>query len=131
MSLQGRGYTGEILHADLSNESFKVEALDEKVAKLLLGGKGLGAWMLYKMMKPGLDPLAPEAPLIFITGPLTGTLAPCSKFAVVAKSPATGTIDDSYSGSFFGPGLKYTGYDGLVVSGKSEKPQLLKEETAW
>ncbi|WP_455367227.1 aldehyde ferredoxin oxidoreductase family protein, partial [[Eubacterium] cellulosolvens] len=65
---------------------------------------------------------SPEAPLIIATGPLTGTSAPCSRFAVVAKSPATGTIDDSYSGGHFGPELKYSGYDCVIIKGKSEKP---------
>lgn len=125
MSLEGKGYTGKILYADLSEESFKVKNWDEVVARLLLGGKGLGAWLLYKMAEPGLDPLAPEAPLIFATGPLTGTITPCSKFAVIGKSPATGTIDDSYSGGLFGPELKYSGYDAIVITGKSEKPVVM------
>ncbi|MGC8962248.1 MAG: aldehyde ferredoxin oxidoreductase N-terminal domain-containing protein, partial [Candidatus Bathyarchaeia archaeon] len=125
MSLEGKGYMGRILYADLSDESFKIDAWDEKIARLLLGGKGLGAWLLYRMTEPGLDPLAPEAPLIFATGPLTGTVTPCSKFAVIGKSPATGTIDDSYSGSFFGPELKYSGYDAVVVTGRSEKPVVM------
>ena len=125
MNLEGRGYTGKILYADLSEESFKVDTWDERIARLLLGGKGLGAWLLYKMTEPGLDPLAPEAPLIFATGPLTGTITPCSKFAVIGKSPATGTIDDSYSGGFFGPELKYSGYDAVVVTGRSEKPVVM------
>ena len=89
-----RGYMGKILRTDLDSESRRVESLDDKVASLLLGGKGLGIWLLYKSTRPHVDPLSPDNPVIFATGPLTGTLAPNSRFCLVSKSPATGTVND-------------------------------------
>ena len=120
-----RGYMGKILRVDLENESYGVEPLDDKVAFLLLGGKGLGIWLLYKSTRAHLDPLSPENPVIFATGPLTGTLAPNSRFCLVSKSPATGAVDDSYCGGFFGPELKFAGYDALVVLGRCDNPIVL------
>ena len=119
------GYMGKILRVDLENESYGVEPLDDKVAFLLLGGKGLGIWLLYKSTRAHLDPLSPENPVIFATGPLTGTLAPNSRFCLVSKSPATGAVDDSYCGGFFGPELKFAGYDALVVLGRCDNPIVL------
>jgi len=119
------GYMGKILRADLDNESHRVESLDDKVASLLLGGKGLGIWLLYKSTRAHVDPLSPDNPVIFATGPLTGTLAPNSRFCLVSKSPATGTVNDSYCGGFFGPELKFAGYDALVVLGQCSKPTVL------
>ena len=120
-----RGYMGKILRVDLDNESHKIESLDDTVAFLLLGGKGLGIWLLYKSISAHVDPLSPENPVIFATGPLTGTLAPNSRFCLVSKSPATGGVDDSYCGGFFGPELKFAGYDALVVLGQCDKPTVL------
>ncbi|MFQ6095713.1 MAG: aldehyde ferredoxin oxidoreductase family protein, partial [Candidatus Bathyarchaeia archaeon] len=92
----------------------------------LLGGKGLGALLLYKKTEKEINPLSPQNPLIFATGPLTGTSAPgSSKFCVVTKSPATGTIDDSYCGGFFGSELKMAGYDALVLLGRAAEPSIL------
>jgi len=120
-----RGYMGKILRVDLKNESDRIESLDEKVAFLLLGGKGLGIWLLYKSTQAHVDPLSPDNPVIFATGPLTGTLAPNSRFCSIAKSPATGAVDDSYCGGFFGPELKFAGYDALVVLGQCSNPTVL------
>lgn len=126
MKLENRGYMGRILYVDLTEGSYRVEPLDEKVAYLLLGGKGLGLWLLYKLTEKGVNPLSPDNPLIFATGPLTGTAAPTSsKLCVVTKSPATNTLLDSYCGGFFASELKFAGYDCLVVKGKSEKPTLV------
>jgi len=120
-----RGYMGKILEINLDDKSHGVESLDDKVAFLLLGGKGLGVWLLYKSIRTHVDPLSSENPVIFATGPLTGTLAPNSRFCVVSKSPATGTVNDSYSGGFFGPELKFAGYDALVIRGGCDSPTVL------
>ncbi|MEM2150316.1 MAG: aldehyde ferredoxin oxidoreductase family protein [Candidatus Bathyarchaeia archaeon] len=126
MKLEKRGYSGKMLYIDLTNSSCKQLPLDEKVAYLLLGGKGLGIWLLYKMLRGGTDPLSPENLLIFATGPLTGTIAPTSsKLCVVTKSPATGTLLDSYCGGFFAPELKFAGFDCIIISGRAEKPSII------
>ncbi len=125
MENANRGYMGKILEINLDDKSHRVEPLDEKIAFLLLGGKGLGIWLLYKSIRSHVDPLSSENPVIFATGPLTGTLAPNSRFCVVSKSPATGTVNDSYSGGFFGPELKFAGYDALVIRGGCDSPTVL------
>ena len=123
MQLSGRGYAGSILRVNLKLGQTKVEPLNEDLARLLLGGKGLASYLLYKIAPKGIDPLSPKNPLMFVTGPLTGTLAPSSgRFCVVTKSPATGTINDSHCGGFFGPELKYAGFDVVIVEEKSDEP---------
>jgi aldehyde:ferredoxin oxidoreductase len=93
---------------------------------LVLGGKGLGAWLLYQEGNPGVDPLSPENLLIFHNGPLTGTTAPTAgRFGCTTISPATKTYSDAYCGGYWGQMLKYAGYDALVLSGAAEEPTLL------
>ncbi|MEJ2100584.1 MAG: aldehyde ferredoxin oxidoreductase family protein [Desulfobacterales bacterium] len=118
-----KSYAGKIAWIDLSNNAIRIEALDEQVARKYLGGKGLGAYLLYKYLPAKTDPLDPKNLLIFVTGPLTGTLFPAvARSAVVTKSPLTGTFLDSYSGAYLGPHLKYAGYDAMVISGKADRP---------
>ncbi|MBN2011307.1 aldehyde ferredoxin oxidoreductase family protein [candidate division KSB1 bacterium] len=126
MLLEQRGYKNKILYVDLTTEKIWTETLDEKVMRLLLGGKGLGSWLLYKHMKPKIDPLSPENVLIFVVGPLTGTTAPTSsRFGIVSKSPASHTFLDSYCGGFFGQMIKYAGYDAIVINGAANSPKVL------
>ncbi len=126
MALNNRGYAGKILFVNLSDEKHFVKSTEEKVVRLLLGGKGLGVLLLYKYSKARINPLSPENPLIFVTGPLTGTMAPGSgKFCVLTKSPATGTVNDSYCGGHFGSELKMAGYDALVLTGRASEPSIL------
>jgi aldehyde:ferredoxin oxidoreductase len=124
--LEGRGYAGKILYVDLTKNKIWMKPLDEKIAYLLLGGKGLGIWLLYKLTRKNENPFSLSMPLIFAVGPLTGTSAPTSsKTCIVTKSPATRTLLDSYSGGFFGSELKYAGYDCLVIIGKADDPSIL------
>ena len=77
-------------------------------------------------MTQNLVPLSGDAPLLFITGPLTGTYGPAvGRFVVCAKSPATHLWGESNCGGFWGPELRKAGYDGLWIMGKSEKPCFL------
>ncbi|MBP1730982.1 MAG: aor 6 [Deltaproteobacteria bacterium] len=118
-----KGYMGKIAWIDLSNRTVKTEELKEDVARKYLGGKGLGAYLLYKNLKQGTDPLDPDNLLIFLAGPLTGANFPCvGRAAVVTRSPMTGTFLDSYAGGLFGPTLKFAGFDAMVIRGKAEKP---------
>jgi len=126
MNLKKRGYMDKILYINLTDGSCKFSPLDEKAAYLLLGGKGLGLWILYKMTRAGINPLSPENLLIFATGPLTGTIAPTSsKLCIVTKSPATGTLLDSYCGGFFASELKFAGFDCIVISGRADEPSII------
>ncbi|UCE54147.1 MAG: aldehyde ferredoxin oxidoreductase, partial [Desulfobacterales bacterium] len=120
------GYTGNVLDVDLSNETIVKSALDETLVTEYMGGKGFGAKILYDQLAPRIDPLSPQNILVFATGPLTGTLAPASgRFEVCTKSPATDLWLDSNCGGFFGPELKFAGYDIVIVRGKAQKPALL------
>jgi aldehyde:ferredoxin oxidoreductase len=117
------GYAGKLLFVDLSKGTLREEPLREEMARNFIGGYGLGARVLYSMMKPGVDPLGPDNVLGVVTGPVTGTEANFSgRHAVVCKSPVSGTWNDASSGGFFGPELKKAGYDGVFVSGASDKP---------
>jgi aldehyde:ferredoxin oxidoreductase len=106
------GYTGKLLEVDLSNKRVETTELDIDIAKKFIGGKGYGAKLLWDRIEAETDPLSPENPLIIMTGPLTGTLAPSSgRFAVVTKSPETGIFTDGHVGGYFGPKLKFAGFD--------------------
>jgi len=120
------GYCGQILRVDLTKMTCKSEKLKEDWARDFVGGKGLGIRYLYDIVRPGTDPYSPQNSVIFMTGPLTGTVASTmSRIAVVTKSPLTGTMSDSYSGSFFPAELKFAGFDGIVVIGKASAPTYL------
>jgi len=116
------GYAGKILHIDLTRKEAVRKDLDFEVAKRFIGGRGLGAKILYDLLKPKTDPLSPDNILVFATGPLTGTTAPGSKMSLVAKSPLTSGYADSTIGGFLGAEIKFAGYDAIVIHGKSLNP---------
>ncbi len=122
-----KGYAGRILEVDLAKRTFAFKPLDEETARLYIGGKGYGTRLLYDMTEPGIDPLGPDNPLIFATGPLNGSVAPQSnRFAVVAKSPLTGGIGNAACGGSFAYGLKKAGVDILVCKNQSAAPVRLE-----
>ncbi len=123
------GYHGAVLSVDLSARTAVREPIDESVLRKFIGGAGLASYLLYTRCPAGVDPLAPENPLIFATSPLVGSrLTTSSKFAVAAKSPLTGMIGDSLSSSFLAVELKRLGCDALVITGRAERPTLLALE---
>ena len=120
------GYNGRALIVDLGLRESRRMPLGEDVLRRFIGGSGLGAYLLYKHCPPGVAPLAPENPLIFVCSPLVGSrLTTSSKFAVLTKSPLTGFIGDSLSSSFMATELKNAGMDALIITGKSATPCLL------
>jgi aldehyde:ferredoxin oxidoreductase len=120
------GYMGKLLFVDLSEGSIWEEELEDELCHSYLGGYGVGARLLYSRQRGGVDALAPEAIIGFLTGPLTGTPALLgSRYVIVAKSPLTKGWGDSNSGGYFGPYLKFAGYDGVFFRGISEKPVYL------
>ncbi|MGV8980091.1 aldehyde ferredoxin oxidoreductase family protein [Clostridium sp.] len=120
------GWMGKILRVNLSNGDINIEDLNIEDAKLYIGGRGLGTKIFMDEVEPTVEPFSPENKLIFMTGPLTGTLgASAGRYEVIAKAPLTGTIGASNSGGHFGPELKFAGYDGIIFEGKSEKPVYL------
>jgi aldehyde:ferredoxin oxidoreductase len=121
-----RGYMEKTLFVNLSTGELRDETFDEKIYRDFIGGYGIGARIIYSRQKAGVDPLGPENTLGFLTGPLTGTpaLMGC-RYATVGKSPLTGGWGDANSGGHFGPHLKFAGYDGIFLTGISEKPVYL------
>ena len=118
-----KGYTGKILHLNLSNSKGHVEDLNEEWAQQFIGGSGIGAKFLYEMTDERTNPLGPENPLIFMTGPFAGTSVPLSgRHAVISRSPLTGIFGESDVGGTWGANLKKAGFDGIIITGKSEKP---------
>ncbi|MCD4729402.1 MAG: aldehyde ferredoxin oxidoreductase family protein [Bacteroidales bacterium] len=117
------GYFGRLLRVNLDDHTFKSEEIPEKTLLEYIGGRGLGSKILFDEVPGKTDALGPENKLIFATGPLTGINAPTtSRYAIVSKSPLTGTVGGCSSGGHFGVDLKSTGYDVLVVEGVSNKP---------
>lgn len=120
------GYTGKFLTVDLGTGEFGSLPLTDELAEKYIGGRGFVAKLLYDMLPRGIDPLGPENVIVFATGPATGTMIPtASRIAIGVKSPLTGTISASYMGGHFGPALKYAGWDGIIITGVSEKPVAL------
>jgi aldehyde:ferredoxin oxidoreductase len=121
------GYMGSILNVNLAESKIETEKLDDDLCRDFIGGYGIGAKLLYDRIPSGADPLGPDNILGILTGPLTGTSALIgSRFAAVAKSPKTsGGWGDANCGGFFGPHLKFAGFDGVLFSGISPKPVYL------
>jgi aldehyde:ferredoxin oxidoreductase len=115
-----------ILKIDLTNgEIDHFQAPASWVADFL-GGASLAARLLYEHLIPELDPLSPEAPLIFLNGPLSGTSGPAvGRFVICARSPATGLWGESNCGGFWGAELRMAGFDGLWVQGRAPEPVYL------
>ena len=120
------GWTGTILRVNLSEGTIKTEALDMKAARDYLGCRGLGTYYYIKEVPEIVDPLSAENKVIFAAGPLTGTMGTSTgRFQVVTRAPLTGTIGAANSGGYFGPELKYAGYDMIIFEGESPKPVYL------
>jgi aldehyde:ferredoxin oxidoreductase len=118
-----KGYTGKILKLDLSHSTVQIDDLKEEWAQSFIGGSGLGTKYLFEMTNEKTDPLGPENPLIFMTGPFTGTSVPLSgRHAVVSRSPLTQIFGESDVGGTWGAHLKKAGFDGIIITGKSSKP---------
>ncbi len=121
------GWSYKILDINLSDGNIQEYPLDKEMARLFLGGRGLGARLLWDLVGPEVEPLSPENVLIFATGPMTASGAQTSnRFSVSTKSPLTGTVLDANSGGWWGMQLKRTGYDVLIVRGKASAPVMIE-----
>jgi len=115
-----------VLHVDLTDRTFKFTPTDTSLYPQWLGGKGLGLKMMADMGLVTQDPFAPENPIIFVTGPFTGSLVQTSaRMALVTKSPLTGSCLDSHVGGQLGPQVKRAGIDALLITGCGAKPVIL------
>src|SRR5215475_447149 len=120
------GYHGRYLRIDLTRGTADAVPLAEDVLRRFLGGGRLATKKMHREAPPGVDPLAPELPLIFSLSPLVGTpLTTSAKFAVVAKSPLTDRLNDALSSSHFALAAKKAGADALVLVGQCTSPSVL------
>jgi aldehyde:ferredoxin oxidoreductase len=120
------GWIGTVLRVNLTDGTIKHEALDAQAAHDYLGCRGLGTYTYIKEVPEIVEPLSEENKILFVAGPLTGTMGTSTgRFQVVTRSPLTGTIGAANSGGYFGPEMKYAGYDMIIFEGKSEKPVYL------
>ena len=120
------GFTGKILHVDLNSHKLEIEMPPYDFYRKYMGGSAMGVYYILRMMPAGVDSLSPENVITVMISPTTGTsISGQSRVNVNAKSPISGTIGDSQGGGFFPAELKFAGFDGIVIKGRSEKPVYL------
>jgi aldehyde:ferredoxin oxidoreductase len=116
------GYSGKILHIDLTERKHWVEEKPEVWYQTYIGGVSMATRLCWENIEPGCDPLSPANPICLANGIFAGTPVPVGgKFGLASKSPLTGFIGDSLSGSWFSIALKRAGWDGLVIHGSSDE----------
>jgi aldehyde:ferredoxin oxidoreductase len=114
---------------DLSTASVKIDETPAQTLRAYMGGRGLGAKLLFDLVGPDIEPLSPDNHLIFTTGPLTGTPWPASaRLHVTFKSPLTGIYGYANSGGFFAAELRHAGYDAIIITGRAPQPSVLRIE---
>ena len=117
------GYAGTILHVDLTHGTLDLEHPEEAFYRKYMGGSALGAYYVLRKTPRAIDAFSPENTLVFSVGPLTGApISGQSRMNTVAKSPLTGAIGDGQCGGFFPAEMKFSGFDAVVVTGKSPRP---------
>ena len=117
------GYAGQILRVDMTTRKITKQPLNHEICEQYIGGRGHDAKIIFDEVPPKADPLGPENVLCISTGPITGLLGPTSgRVNAAALSPLTGIYGNSNAGTHWGPELKYAGYDGIIIKGKSKKP---------
>jgi len=120
------GYNGRILHLDLNNRSWEMEKPSEQWYRTYLGGGGIASYYLLRYLKEEVDPLSEDNVIVFATSVITGApISGFSRYTVAAKSPLTGAFGESEAGGYFGPELKFAGYDAIVVHGRAHTPVYL------
>ena len=123
--MQG-AFTGKYLRVDLTQGTTTVEELPELQYRMFMGGAAMAAAILMKELKPGVDPLGPDNVMVVSTCPLNGIpLSGTNRFTVAAKSPLTDGYGEGEAGGWWGPELKFAGFDGIIVTGQSPKPVYL------
>lgn len=121
-----KSYCGRLLYIDLTAESIEKKEIPEDYLLNYIGGSGLAVRIIFDLVDPAIDPLSPENVLVFMTGPLTGTIMPTgARMTVAAKSPLTKGWGEAHAGGFWATELKKAGYDGIVVTGRADKPSYI------
>jgi len=122
----GKGYFGQILRVNLNLGICIPEAIDPDMARKFIGGAGYGAQLLFKELKPGVDPLGPENKMIFATSPLTENIVPGGGSIMICFKSLNCTWGESRCGGNFGPDLRRAGFDILIIEGRSQNPVYLE-----
>ena len=122
-----KGYANQTLDVDLSDSKISIKPVSEKMKEIFVGGKGFDLWLLWNAVQGHTRWSDPENALCIACGPLGGTpIYPGSgKSIVTSISPTTGSVMDSNVGGYFGPYLKFSGFDGLKIQGKTEVPTVI------
>ena len=108
----------KVLTVDLTSARVELERVGSEEVLQFIGGRGVAAKLLYERVTPQTDPLGPRNLLLFSAGVLTGTMAPASaRTTIVSKSPATGGYLKCNAGGHWGAGLRYAGYDHVLITG--------------
>ena len=124
-----KGYFGKFLKVDLTDRKIEDFPISDDDLKQYVGGSTLAAKIIYDYVKPGMDPLAPENPLVFAAGPFTGSNIPMvSRAAICGITPGSGLWGEATTGGSFPFRLKGTGYDGILITGKADKPVYLFDQ---
>ncbi len=119
-------HAGKLLWIELDTEEWQATDIAPDEVRHYLLGSGLAAKILDERLQPQLDPLDPANPLLMVNGLLTGTFIPtASRVSVCGRSPLTGIWCESAAGGYWGPELRFAGYDGVVFTGRAEKPVYL------
>jgi len=122
-----KGYANQTLFIDISVPDISVKPVDEKMKDVFIGGKGFDLWLLWHSVKSTTQWTDPDNAICIASGPMGGTLLyPGSgKSIVTTISPLTGSVIDSNVGGYFGPYLKFSGFDAIEVKGKTEKDMVI------
>ncbi len=120
------GYTGKIVRVDLGARKVEIETRADSFYRTFLGGRGMVAFDLLRELRPGVEPFSPENVLVFAAGPLTGAaVSGQGRNGAGAKSPLTGGLGNAEGGGYWGAELKRAGFDGILITGRSDLPVYL------
>lgn len=120
------GYTGKILHVNLSTEQIEIETPDDSFYRQYLGGSLMGLYYLWRLTPAGSDPLGPENTMTFAVSPTTGLpISGQSRCTLTCLSPSSSGVADSQAGGFWPAEMKFAGFDAIVITGAAQKPVYL------
>jgi aldehyde:ferredoxin oxidoreductase len=122
----GFGFTGKMLHVNLTQKKLSDAPTPVDWARQFIGGSGLAARVLYPLLKRDTDPLGPDNPLLVMAGPFTGTEVPSgSRISICGRSPLTRLWGECCIGGNFGARLRHAGYDGILITGQAAEPTVM------